>query len=119
MFGGSENICIFVPYQQTKNHMEIANEIRAQLIALGMIKVMSWGTHAWTGGKDYLAFKVNGHHFKGIVKITLTPMDVYRIEFMKALPAHEITKTMENVYFDEMVDMIDQHVEYVPEYKNN
>ena len=96
--------------------MEIAKEILNQLRVLGGYKVMSWGAHAWTGGKDYLAFKVQGRHFKGIVKITLTPMDVYRIEFMQALPAHKVTKTMENVYFDEMVDMIDQHVEYIPEY---
>jgi len=102
--------------------LEIANTIKQQLIGLGRIKVMSWGAHAWTGTKDALLFKVQGHHFKGIVKITLTPMDVYQIEFFKgsnkAAQLGEAIKTFDDVYFDDMVDIIDKYVEYIPAYGN-
>lgn len=93
--------------------LEIAKTIKHQLTTLGAIQVMSWGSHVWTGGKDFLAFRVQGFKFKGIVKITLTPMDVYEIEFIKGrfingTPEHK----RENVYFDEMVDIIDEYVEH-------
>jgi hypothetical protein len=96
--------------------LEVATTIKQQLIGLGAIKVMSWGAHAWTGTKDALLFKVQGHHFKGIVKITLTPMDVYKIEFLKGTK-QEIVKTFEDVFFDEMVEIIDKYVEYIPAYE--
>ena len=97
--------------------MEIAKEILNQLRVLGGYKVMSWGAHNWTGTKDALLFKVNGHHFKGVVKITLNSMDLYDIEFFKGNTT-EVVKKFEGIYFDDMVDVIDKYVEYIPEYGN-
>jgi len=97
--------------------LEIATTIKSQLIGLGRIKVMSWGAHNWTGTKDALLFKVQGHHFKGVVKITLKGDDTYTIEFFKNTT--EVVKTYEQVYFDDMVDIIDRYVEYIPSYGNN
>ncbi|HVA97751.1 MAG TPA: hypothetical protein VNG53_02570 [Bacteroidia bacterium] len=89
--------------------MIIAQTIREQLITLGRIEVMSWGSHNWQGGNDFLQFKVQGFKFKGIVKITYMPTDVYKIEFIKK---NEIVETYNDVYFDEMVNIIDNYVEY-------
>ena len=95
--------------KHTNMSMEIANTIRQQLMGLGKIKVWSWGANSWAGGENFLRFKVQGFKFKGFVKITLTPMDVYQIEFIKR--NGEVVKTCDMVYFDEMVDIIDNFVE--------
>jgi hypothetical protein len=91
--------------------MEIAKTIQSQLLGLGRIKVMCWGANSWTGGKDFLMFKVQGFKFKGIVKITLKGDDTYTIEFMTIMK-REVKHTREQVFFDEMVDIIDLYVEY-------
>jgi len=98
-------------------NLSIASEIRNQLLGLGTIKVMTWGAHNWQGGDNFLIFTVSGRHFKGKVKITLTPMDEYEIEFFKPRKV-EAEKKFEGVYFDQMVDLIDGYVEYIPEYKD-
>ena len=90
--------------------LEIANTIRKQLVGMGQMKVWSWGANSWTGGKDFLMFKVQGFKFKGIVKITLKFDDTYTIEFLKGRK-QELVKSIEGVYFDEMTDIIDRYVE--------
>jgi len=92
-------------------NLQIANTIKHQLITLGRIKVMSWGANSWTGGNDFLMFKVQGFKFKGIVKITLKGDDTYTIEFMTT-QKRVVKHTREQVFFDEMVDIIDLYVEY-------
>jgi len=97
--------------------LQIANTIKEQLMGMGAIKVMSWGANAWQGGKDFLTFKVQGFKFKGMVKITLHPCDYYIIEFFKpkSTDSTQAVKKVDNVYFDEMVDIIDNYVEFTGE----
>ena len=89
--------------------MEIAKTIQQQLLGLGKIKVWSWGANSWTAIKNGLAFKVQGFKFKGVVQITLNSMDLYDIEFIKA---GKVKHTANGIYFDQMVDIIDNFVEY-------
>lgn len=91
--------------------MEIAKTIQSQLMGTGKMKVWSWGANSWTGGKDFLMFKVQGFKFKGIIKITLKGNDTYTIEFMTIMK-REIKHTVEGAYFDNMVDIIDNYVEF-------
>jgi hypothetical protein len=98
------------------SNLVIAKTIQHQLMTLGRIKVWSWGAHAWAGGDDFLRFRVQGLKFRGIVKITLDPSDTYVIEFFK-LKATEPIKRYEMVYFDDMVDLIDEYVEKIDAYK--
>lgn len=98
-----------------ENNLEIAKTIYSQLMGLGRMKVWSWGAHKWAGGTEYLQFKVSGLKFTGIVKITLHPCDYYIIEFFKPLEISPIHK-IEMCYFDEMVDIIDNYVEYTGEH---
>ena len=88
--------------------MNIANTIREQLYALGRNKVWSWGANAWTGGENFLIFKVQGFKLKGKVKISLNGNDLYDIEFIKA---NKVIKTMNDIYAEDMVDIIDNEVE--------
>lgn len=103
---------------------EVAQTIMHQLRTLGGIKMMSWGAHAFrhgsTRGEKYsnpfLLFRVNGLLYKGQVMIVLMGDDTYTIRLVKkdlTLPTgFAVTKEVENVFFDEMVDLIDSMVEY-------
>lgn len=98
--------------------LEIANEIRRQLLHFGKIKVWSWGANSWSGGENFLTFKVQGHKFKGRVKITLIGNDLYDIEFIKGLKEPKVEKVYNDVFFDDMTDLIDEYVEKIPAYKH-
>ena len=97
--------------QLNQINMQIAKEILNQLRCLGGIKMMSWGANAFKGGTNFLEFKVQGFKLKGRVRITLTSMDDYTITFYKPRGVEPL-KTIEGIFFDEMVDIIDKEVEY-------
>jgi hypothetical protein len=97
-------------------NLAVATEIRRQLYAGGMTKVWSWGSHAWKGGDNFLTFRVTGHLFRGVVKITLNSLDLYDIELMKLNGTVE--KTINNIYNDQLTDVIDRVVERIPQYKD-
>lgn len=92
--------------------IEIANTIRQQLMGLGKIKVWSWGANSWKAISDGLSFKVQGFKFRGIVTITLMGNDTYTIRLIKR---NKLVEEFTNVYFDEMVDLIDYQVEFTDE----
>ena len=89
--------------------IEIANTIRQQLLGLGQIKVWSWGANSWKAISNRLYFKVQGFKFKGVITINLMGNDTYTIRFIKG---QKIVKEFTDIYFDEMVDLIDNQVEY-------
>ena len=75
----------------------------------------SWGVPKFTNFEDKaLVFKVNGHLHKGYVCITLNWDDTYIVTLL--LTHGNIVKTLENVYFDDLVEKIDEVVEKIPEY---
>ena len=88
---------------------EIAKTIQEQLFAFGRVKVFSWGANSWTAIKDGLVFKVQGFKFKGTIKIVLVPNDTYTIQLIKD---DKIEQEFTDVYFDQMTDLIDSHVEF-------
>ena len=93
------------------DQLELVNAIRRSA------KVMSWGAHAWTKYKKLaLRFKVEGNHHKGHVYIALNFMDTFDIYFTTTRGT--IQKKIEGIYIDQLIDVIDKVVEYVPEYEN-
>jgi len=97
-------------------NMQIVSTIKAQIIQGGMMKVMSWGANSWAAVDEYtLRFKVQGHLFKGFVQVFLTPMDVYRVTLIKR--DGTVVKTFEDVYNEDLTDIIDNAVERIPAYK--
>lgn len=104
--------------------MEISNvvkTIRAQLMASGPVIVFSWGAHAWTMiDENTLQFKVQGNHFIGHVRIEYNVGDdLYDIHFghWKDHQWNNL-ETIDGVFCDQMVDVIDQKVEYIDQYKH-
>ena len=104
----------------------VANTIRKQLRAgfgvdrsSGPICMMSWGADQFIGSAEetedcrgFLQFKVSGAKFKGLVKIKLTWMDSYKVEFWKGRGVNmKIVHTVEDIYFSELTPAIDYYVE--------
>jgi hypothetical protein len=75
----------------------------------------SWGvSSACNMDNKALVLKVNGHHHKGYVVITLDWMDTYIVNIIST---HGTLKdTYENVYVDELVTRIDDRIEKIDEY---
>ncbi len=102
--------------------MEISNSVKtihAQLLGSAKMKVWSWGAHAWMQMDTLtLQFKVQGHHFSGHVRIAYDEGDdLYNIHFGHWRNRQwKNIETIEGVYCDQMVDVIDRKVEYVAEY---
>ena len=87
----------------------IATEIKRQLFYFGQVKVWSWGANTWVGGENFLQFKVQGFKLKGTVRIKLNGSDLYDIEFKDKKGI--IVNSINDVYAEDMVDIIDNAVE--------
>ena len=79
--------------------------------------VWSWGAHAWMVNKDlWLRFKVQGHHHKGHVYIVLAWNDTFTVYYTTS--RGKIVDKREEVYIDELVQVIDKRVEKIEAYKS-
>lgn len=94
--------------------MQTASIIAQQLLATTPKNVLfSWGAFYGFRGvvlKDMAAlkFKVDGRLFKGDVIIAYNENDTYEVYLQNA---NDITLVKDDVYFDEMSDVIDRAVE--------
>ncbi len=80
-----------------------------------MVTLMSWGVHAWMKCEDmWLRFMVQGHHHKGYVYIVLAWNDTFTIYYTNRVG--KIVDKREEVYIDELVQVIDKRVEYIAKY---
>lgn len=76
----------------------------------------SWGVSTGISTHKFLAFKVNGHHHKGWVVINLMWEDLYRVTL---ITTHgNIKNQSEGLYFDQLVEWIDEKVEKIKEYQS-
>ena len=77
--------------------------------------VFSWGFHKAIAIKDGLQFNVNGFIHKGIVEVIYNEdTDYFDIKLIK----NGVTKSfMQNVSIDELIEVIDTHVESVSDYE--
>lgn len=66
-------------------------------------------------GNKGLLFKVSGHHYKGMVLITLSFLDLYDVHLVN--PDGEVTEKMEGIFFDQLQEIIDNRIERIPDYK--
>ena len=75
----------------------------------------SWGVSSMINYQNKaLGLKVSGHHHKGMVYITLAGDDTYTVTI--ATTHNNIKKTINGVYFDTLVEIIDKEIEYVKAY---
>ncbi len=80
--------------------------------------VWSWGAHDWAScriqEKEGLRFSVQGFKYKGDVAVLYDEgADAFEIVLLNRTPEHVVSP----VYFDELVDRIDELVERVADYE--
>ena len=102
--------------QLTEYDYGMADYIR-QILKLQIEKVWSWGTHDCETIKNGLQFKVQGFLMKGTVRVIYDEgHDLFDIEF---LPDDDTKpkKTIQGLFLDQLVSVIDENVEYCENYK--
>lgn len=66
-------------------------------------------------GNKGLIFRVNGHHYKGLILITLSWMDMYDVHLINN--DGDVTEKMEGIFFDQLQEVIDNRIEKISDYK--
>ena len=98
--------------------MEIARYILSIFKHHVMI-ILSWGfsrpiaIEECEEGEGGLIFNVEGFKFKGQVKVMLNWTDTFDIYLIKN---GKIVETINDVYLDQLVSVIDNRIEYSPDY---
>ncbi|MEW5675522.1 hypothetical protein ABGT15_04350 [Flavobacterium enshiense] len=76
----------------------------------------SWGVEKiYTVENSGIILKVNGHHWKHFVLITLAWNDTYTVTLLDG--GFNPTKTMKEIYFDELQNRIDKEIEFISDYE--
>lgn len=102
-------------------NMDIVRTILEQIKFPNRTIFWSWGAKGFTAAQSNdenkqpcLMFKVNGRKFKGYVHIFYDWSDYYRVEFVST--HKNLKKVVDEVYFDELQNVIDEYVEKVADY---
>lgn len=89
--------------------MYIMRILKSQLMVM-----LSWGFHSLETIPNGLSFKVQGFKFQGTVDVVYNEgSDLFDISFVKC---GKIVEAVEGVYIDQLVTVIDNHVEKVDNY---
>lgn len=108
---------------------EIANTILTQIRAgagvdgkAGTICLMAWGARAFRWHRESsdegylgaLSFIVRGFRFRGYVKVKLMYSDTYTISFSLKRDGKAARDPIEDVYFDQLTEILDDAIEVSP-----
>ena len=93
--------------------MEMAKYIMS-ILKTQLMVMFSWGFHQPVAIENGLQFKVQGFKFRGVVEVVYNEgRDLFDVRFLKA---NKVVNTIEGLFFDMLVDTIDDYVERVPDY---
>lgn len=93
--------------------MEMAKYILS-IFQTQLMVVYSWGFHKPMALENGLRFKVTGFRFRGIVDVVYNEgRDLFDVSFIQS---NKVVKSIDGVYFDMLVDVIDDVVERTPDY---
>lgn len=98
----------------TEEDFEMAKYILTILLS-NRVVVMSWGTHNAKTIKNGIRFQVNGFKHMGFVEITYNlGKDLFDVKLISL--KNEMVKEIPSIYFDELLDTVDDAVERVDNY---
>jgi len=98
----------------TEQDKEMAKYIY-QIIRSSSIIMFSWGFSNPTIIENGLSFHVNGFIHQGIVKVIYNEgEDLFEVQLLTK--ENELKESIESIYFDQLVEVIDNHVEKVANY---
>ena len=87
-----------------------------KVLAMRKITLMSWGFNSPKVITDGLQFNVNGFIHSGFVRVIYQHgLDLFKILLLSS--EMELVKELKGNYFDELVSVIDEHVEMVENYE--
>ena len=93
--------------------MEMAKYIMS-IFKTQLMVVWSWGFHQPVAIENGLQFKVQGYKFRGIVDVVYNEgSDLFDVSFIKA---NKVVNVVNGVFFDMLVDTIDDYVERTADY---
>lgn len=95
--------------------MEMAKYI-LRILRSQLMVMFSWGFHNPVAlpNNTGLRFNVQGFKFRGIVEVVYNEgWDLFDVRFIKG---GKVIDTIEEVYLDGLVDVIDDYVEKTPDY---
>ena len=79
-----------------------------------LMVVWSWGFHQPIALENGLRFKVTGYKFRGVVDVVYNEgSDLFDLSFIKR---NKVVKSIEGVFFDSLVEVIDDFVEKTSDY---
>ena len=88
----------------------IMSILRTQLMV-----VWSWGFHKPMAIENGLRFNVQGFKFRGVVSIIYNEgRDLFDVSFSKH---NKVVKSIEGVFFESLVEVIDDYVEKTADYE--
>lgn len=94
--------------------MEMAQYIMRILKAKLMV-VWSWGFNSPMAIPNGLRFKVQGFKFRGVVEVVYNEgRDLFEVSFVKR---GKVVEVVDDIYFDMLVDVIDNKVEKTSDYE--
>ena len=94
--------------------MEMAKYIMS-IFKTQLMVVWSWGFNSPIAVKNGLRFKVQGFKFRGIVEVVYNEgSDLFDVSFIKA---GKVIKTIDGVFFDMLVETIDNYVKKTSDYE--
>ena len=80
-----------------------------------IVVVWSWGFHKPMALENGLRFKVQGFKFKGTVEVVYNEgRDLFDLSFIKR---NKVVKSIDGVFFDSLVEVIDDYVEKTNDYE--
>lgn len=94
--------------------MEMAKYI-ISILRTQLMVMWSWGVNSPIAIKNGLRFKVQGFKFGGVVEVVYNEgSDLFDVSFIKA---GKVVKTIDGVFFDMLVSVIDNYVEKTSDYE--
>ena len=79
-----------------------------------LMVVYSWGFNHPVAIENGIRFKVQGFKFRGVVDVVYNEgQDLFDVSFIKA---NKVVKSIDGVFFDMLVDTIDDFVEKTADY---
>ena len=94
--------------------MEMAKYIMS-IFKTQLMIVWSWGFHQPMALENGLRFNVQGYKFRGVVSIVYNEgSDLFDLSFIKR---NKVVKSIEGVFFDSLVEVIDDYVEKTTDYE--
>ena len=88
-----------------------------KVLAMRKITLMSWAFYNPKVITDGLQFEVNGFKHSGLVQVIYQHgLDLFKICLLST--EMELVKEVTEIYFDELVSTIDEHIEMVENYED-